>query len=268
MTADPLAPAPPAPRVRFLVELNPLAKIAATAPAIVLLVFTRDLATPAAFVALAAAVVLIGAPLTGRAALTLLVGLPAAVALLGLSFSVWADAARVDQSTVVLQLGAWTLYGGALEVGFATALRLGAIAALALVPGLTMSGPDLVRAAVQHARVPYRIGYTALAAFRFVPRFRRELEVIRQAHRVRGGGGRGPFAAVARWAGYAVPLLAGAIRHAERVALAMDARAFGAYPTRTERHVVPLRKRDVVFVLLFWAASAVLFALWYSWKLG
>jgi hypothetical protein len=36
-----------------------------------------------------------------------------------------------------------------------------------------------------------------------------------------------------------VPLLAGAIRHAERVALAMDARAFGAHPDRTERHLVP-----------------------------
>ena len=95
---------------------------------------------------------------------------------------------------------------------------------------------------VQQLRVPYRIGYTALAAFRFVPRFGHELEVIRQAHRVRGAhGGRGPFSAMARWAGYIVPLLAGAIRHAERVALAMDARAFGAYPDRTERHLVPWR---------------------------
>ena len=107
-----------------------------------------------------------------------------------------------------------------------------------------------MRASVQQLRVPYRIGYTALAAFRFVPRFGHELEVIRQAHRVRGAhGGRGPFAAIARWFGYVVPLLAGAIRHAERVALAMDARAFGAYPDRTERHIVPFRARDVVFIV-------------------
>jgi energy-coupling factor transport system permease protein len=114
-----------------------------------------------------------------------------------------------------------------------------------------------VRALVQQLRVPYRIGYTALAAFRFVPRFGHELDVIRQAHRVRGAhGGRGPFAAMARWWGYIVPLLAGAIRHAERVALAMDSRAFGAYPDRTERHIVPWRTRDTVFILAFWVVTA------------
>ena len=129
-------------------------------------------------------------------------------------------------------------------------LRLAAIVALALIAGLSTTGPDLVRATVQQLRVPYRIGYTALAAFRFVPRFGHELEVIRQAHRVRGAhGGRGPFSAIARWFGYVVPLMAGAIRHAERVALAMDARAFGAHPDRTERHLVPFRARDTVFIV-------------------
>ena len=155
--------------------------------------------------------------------------------------ALWTDASRVDTSVTILQIGGWSLYGGALAVGLATGLRFVAIIALALIAGLTSTGPDLVRTAVQQLRVPYRIGYTALAAFRFVPRFGHELEVIRQAHRVRGAhGGRGPFAALARWWGYIVPLLAGAIRHAERVALAMDARAFGAHPDRTERHLVPL----------------------------
>ena len=126
----------------------------------------------------------------------------------------------------------------------------------------------MVRASVQQLRVPYRIGYTALAAFRFVPRFGHELEVIRQAHRVRGAhGGRGPFSAIGRWFGYVVPLMAGAIRHAERVALAMDARAFGAYPDRTERHLVPFRARDVVFIALFLAASAAIFVAFFPWGL-
>lgn len=117
----------------------------------------------------------------------------------------------------------------------------------------------MVRSMVQQLRVPYRIGYTALAAFRFVPRFGHELEVIRSAHRVRGmAGGRGPGAALRRNLGYVVPLLAGAIRHAGRVALAMDARAFGAGPRRTERHVVPFRVRDVVFTVLFWTVTVSL----------
>jgi energy-coupling factor transport system permease protein len=260
--ADPYAETLPDRGLRFLPGLNPLAKIAAPLPAMVALVFARDLATPLAFLVLAYAVLLVGARLSGRMLGMLTLAVPAAVLVVGLGFSVWADASRVDHTAVVLQLGGWTLYGGALTTGFATALRLGAIVALALIGGLTTTGPDLVRALVQQLRVPYRVGYTALAAFRFVPRFGSELEIIRQAHRVRGAhGGRGPFAAVARWGGYVVPLLAGAIRHAERVALAMDARAFGAHPTRTERHLVPFRARDVVFVALFWAATAALLTL-------
>ncbi len=253
---------------RFLFALNPLAKLAAPLPAMLLLVLVRDLATPAAFLVLAYAVLLVGARLTRGLALVLALGLPLGMLVVGFGMSLWTDAARVDNSVTVLSLGAWTLYGGALQVGFATALRIGAIVALALVAGTTTTGPDLVRATVQQLRVPYRVGYTALAAFRFVPRFGHELDVIRQAHRVRGAhAGRGPFAAIARWWGYLVPLLAGAIRHAERVALAMDARAFGAHPDRTERHLVPFRIRDTLFVMAFCAASATIFALLFPWGL-
>lgn len=265
--ADPYTAVAAAPG-RFLYALNPLAKFAAPVPAIVLLVFTRDFATPLAFLALAYVLLLIGARPTPRLLLLLAVAIPAAALVLGLGMSLWTDADRVDRSVVVAQLGSWTLYGGAVEIGLATGIRLAAIVALSLLAGLTTSGPDLARASVQQLHVPYRIGYTALAAFRFVPRFGHELDVIRQAHRVRGAhGGRGPFAAAARWWGYIVPLLAGAIRHAERVALAMDARAFGAHPDRTERHLVPWRTRDTVFVLALWALTVALGWFFFPWTL-
>lgn len=256
-------------RGRLLPGLNPLAKLAAPIPAMIVLVFVRDLVTPLALIALGYAVLLVGARLDLRRVLLIFVALPVAVAVLGFGMAVWTDASRVDQSVVVLAIGPWTLYGGAFLVGLATSLRLAALIALALIAGLTTTGPDLVRATVQQLRVPYRIGYTALAAFRFVPRFGHELDVIRQAHRVRGShGGRGPFAALARWWGYIVPLLAGAIRHAERVALAMDSRAFGAHPDRTERHLVPWRARDTVFAVAFWIASlGILWAL-FPWTLA
>jgi energy-coupling factor transport system permease protein len=254
--------------VRFLYGLNPLAKLAAPAPAMAMLVFVRDAATPIAFLALAVLTLLVGVRFSRRLALALLVALPLGVLVIGLGFSVWTDPTRISAGDRVLQIGGWTLYTGMLEVGYATALRLGAIVALSLIVGFSTTAPDLTRSLVQQLRVPYRIGYTALAAFRFVPRLGHELEVIRQAHRVRGAhGGRGPFAATARWGGYVVPLLASAIRHAERVALAMDARAFGAYPERTERHLVPWRARDTVFVVIFMAVSAVLFWLLFPWGL-
>ncbi|MFD6816843.1 energy-coupling factor transporter transmembrane component T [Microbacterium sp. NPDC060132] len=253
---------------QFLYALNPLAKVAGFAPAMVLLVFVRDLATPAAFLALAYVLILSGARVTGRLLALLLLGLPLGMLAVTAGFSLWVDAARVDGTPALLSVGDWTLYSGALAIGAATALRLGAIVALALVGGLTTSGSDLVRASVQQLRVPYRIGYTALAAFRFVPRFGHELAVIRAAHRVRGyHGGRGPLSRIARGWGYIVPLLAGAIRHAERVALAMDSRAFGAHPTRTERHLVPFRVRDTVFTVAMLLTSAAIFLVFFPWQL-
>lgn len=254
---------------RFLVGLNPLAKLAAPVPAMIVLLFVRDFATPLAFVALSYLVLLVGAPLGRKTWLVIGLVVPGVTLIIGLGMSLWADPAGVDHSVSLVSIGAWTLYGGAVEIGLATGLRLAAIIALALLAGLTTTGPDLVRSSVQQLRVPYRIGYTALAAFRFVPRFGYELEVIRQAHRVRGSHrGRGPIAAVARWWGYIVPLLAGAIRHAERVALSMDARAFGAHPDRTERHLVPWRRRDTGFVIAFWVVSAALLWYFFPWALS
>jgi energy-coupling factor transport system permease protein len=258
MNRDPYATLAVPPRY-VLHRLNPLSKLAAPLPFMAWLLVARDVATPLLFLGFAVVTILVGTRLPLRRVAALVVGLPVAILVLSLSFGLWTDASRVDSTPLLFQLGEFRFFQGAWLTGLATALRLGAVVALALIPGLTTTGPDLVRAAVQHLRVPYRVGYTALAAYRFVPRFRHDLDLIRQAHRVRGvAGGRGPVAAIRRSFGYVVPLLAGAIRHAERVSFAMDSRAFGAHPTRTERHLVPLRARDVVFVSVFWLAGAAL----------
>ncbi|MFT4259402.1 MAG: energy-coupling factor transporter transmembrane component T [Microbacterium sp.] len=266
--ADPYA-AVRVPDRHWLHHLNPLAKVFPVLPAMLTLVFARDLVTPAAFLVLSYLLLFTGARLTRGILALLLVGMPIGILLLAASFSLWVDPALTEGTAVVLRIGDWQLRTGALTIGLATGLRLGAILALALIGGITTTGPDLVRAGIQQLRVPYRIGYTALAAYRFVPRFGHELAVIRAAHRVRGHhGGSLPFARIARGWGYIVPLLAGAIRHAERVALSMDSRAFGAFPTRTERHPVPFRIRDTGFIVLFLAVSAAILALTFPWQLS
>ena len=101
---------------------------------------------------------------------------------------------------------------------------------------------------MRQLRVPYRIGYTAIVAYRFLPRFGAELARIRQAQRVRGvARGRWPIASAHRASAAIVPLRWSPARSA-------------AHPTRTERHPTPWRVRDTAFVLLFWLASAGLFA--------
>jgi energy-coupling factor transport system permease protein len=92
-----------------------------------------------------------------------------------------------------------------------------------------------------------------------VPLFDGQLASIRAAHRIRGvASGGGLVAQYRRFVGHMVPLLAGAIRHAERVALAMDARGFGAIGERTYYRRSVFGWRDAVFA---GAAGVVLVAL-------
>lgn len=251
----------------MLGRINPLAKIAGPAIAMVLVIFTRDLATPITLIAISYLLILIGGRPSRGMLVVLLLGAPIGMAIITLSFSLWTDTSTVNDTVALWHIGDWTFYSGALLSGLATAVRLGAVFSLALITGASTHGPDLVRAMVQQLHIPYRIGYTALAAYRFVPRFGYELEVIRAAHRVRGlGGGRGPIAWMRRTASTIVPLLASGIRHAEHVALAMDSRAFGAYPTRTERYQVPFRARDWVFIACSWIVTAAVFWFWAPWS--
>lgn len=229
---------------------NPVVKVLAPVPAMIVAGLSRDLWTPAIFAVIALVMLLAGGRLRGRTLVWALAGPPLLVALLTVSFGVWTDPALVDDTTALLEFGPVTLWSGALVIGLATGLRVAAVLLLALIAGLTTDGTDLVRSMIAHLRMPYRIGYAGFAAMRFVPRFRRDLEIIRLAHRVRGvDGGRGPVATLRRYHGYAVPLLAGAMRHGDRVSLAMEARGFGAHRTRTERRHVPLRVRDAVLAL-------------------
>ncbi|WP_251149971.1 energy-coupling factor transporter transmembrane component T [Cellulosimicrobium sp. Marseille-Q4280] len=236
---------------------DPLVTAFGPLPVVVYVFTTRDVLTPALIGLAALTVILVMVRPPGRVVASLLVGLPALAAVMTVSFGVLTDPRDVDDTTLLLTVGPFELWSGALAVGLATSLRTCALLLLVLIGGLSTTGQDVVRAMVQQLRVPYRVGYAALAALRFVPRFGHELEVIRAAHRVRGvDHGRGPLAAARRQVGYAVPLLAGGIRHGERVSLAMEARAFGAHPTRTERVVVPFRVRDVVFLLATWGLAA------------
>jgi energy-coupling factor transporter transmembrane protein EcfT len=62
---------------------------------------------------------------------------------------------------------------------------------------------------------------------------------------------------------YSIPLLAGAVRKAGRVAIAMDARAFGALPDRTYRERMVVRAADWLFLgAVVAVTAAVILGLW------
>lgn len=142
---------------------------------------------------------------------------------IGVSNTLFSAANGDPTATTLVTLGPIRITTEALINGLAIALRVAAIACVGAVFALTTDSTRLIDSLVQQARVPARFAYGALAAYQAIPRFSEDLVSLRQARRIRGlRGGWHPRIFVG--------LLVLAIRHADRMAVSMDARAFGSGP--------------------------------------
>lgn len=240
--------------------IHPLMKFAVTLVPMIALFFVDGWLVPGLVAVVALVLLLVGTRMRWRTRILLVVGLPVLAFMLSITLGVWVNPVLGEGTPVLARIGDWTFTLGTWEHGLANALRLIALFVLAMFSGSSTSGADFVRALVQHLRVPYRFGYAGLAAFRFVPRFRQERESIRRAHRARGMAfGRGIGGWFRRQKSSLVPLLAGSMRHADRVALAMDARGFGYAATRTERQPLRIVPGDWLFLVVGLALFATCF---------
>ena len=229
----PLVPDPAAP----LSRVHPLAKIAAGAIVMLGLFVTLDAVTSALLlVALAAAIALSGLPPRSLAVR----GAPLLVSAVGVGFF----------NAIVGTQG----IGG----GIAMALRLLGIGIAGVLAIATVDPTELADGLVQHLRMPPRFVVGTLAAYRLFPLFSREWDTIGLARRARGiEADRGPFARLAAFPGRALTLLIGAIRRATRLALAMDARGFGARPCRTLARPSAFAAPDAFLIASAIAAVAI-----------
>lgn len=249
--------------------LNPVMKLLAVFPSMILVLFVRDVPTAAALAALAVAAVI---PLSGAPARRVVRNLLlAAVAIcwFALLFGLFTASAPADAggATVLVTAGPLVVTRHMLMVGLATALRMTAVFALAIMGSLGTGMRELASSLITQLRVPYRYAYGVTSSLRFVPLYRQSADQIATAHRVRGVVEKpGPLGWVRRTSRQAVPLLAGGVRHAERLSLAMDSRGFGLHPTRTDRAPAAVRWQDWVFVVAVWGLVAgVVLA---TWRLG
>jgi energy-coupling factor transport system permease protein len=127
-------------------------------------------------------------------------------------------------------IGPFRVTWEAVAAGVGLAARVIAIASVGVVFSQTTDSTRLVDCLVQQAQVPERFAYGALAAYQAIPRLAEQLSTLRQARRIRG----------LRWSWHPrllLGLLVLAIRHGDRLALAMDARAFGSGPRSRYRVV-------------------------------
>ena len=138
------------------------------------------------------------------------------------------------------------------------ATTVGAVLALVLLGGAAAPAEAQIRALTTTLRLPYRLAAAGTAAVSFLRRFSRDFALLRTARALRGvGSGWGPLAPAVRWTASVVPLMVISVSHAERVALSMDARAFGAHARRTELVDERWRARDWAVVALACLAAAV-----------
>ncbi len=117
------------------------------------------------------------------------------------------------------------------------------------VSALTTSPPDLARALAQW-RLPAPLVISFLLVWRFFPALQRELREIREANRLRG-------AAQTKWPrqwyrSVLVPLAFFIMAYADRVALALELRAFEPAAPRTWYRFPQAGWRDALFLSLAW----------------
>ncbi len=145
--------------------------------------------------------------------------------------------------------------------GAATMARILAIASVSLLFTLTTDPARMVDSLIQVAGLPYRLGYAAYAALRFIPLYDNEVRVVKSAHQIRGvgGNGRGLMAKLKLYRSLLVPLLVSGIRRAQITSIAMDSRAFGAYPKRTVTEEARVSLNTKAFVVVHGLMGAIAF---------
>lgn len=174
-----------------------------------------------------------------------------------------------DGGAVVASWGPWAIREGGVEaaamytVRFLLLLLGGAVLVLTTAPSALAAGLEDLLSPLERIGVP--VGRAALVvsiALRFVPALARDAEAVVSAQTARGADfeGRGPLAYARACIPLAVPLFASALRRADVLGRAIDARGYtGTGPRTRFRELRFHARRDGTAALLV-AAYLVAFA--------
>lgn len=120
--------------------------------------------------------------------------------------------------------------------------------------------------ALHRLGVPYKLGFTMSLAFRLVPVFLDAASTVVQAQRCRGldfdrGG---PWTRLRRYIPVIVPVFMGALRRADNMAMALEARGFQSTRRRTALQRYSFGARDALVLAAVVALAATYVALWWT----
>jgi len=216
-------------RESALGRTNPLVKLGISLAWLVGLGLTLDVRPPLilAVITLVAGMELGGIPpgVLARRLAPLVIAV-VAIALANLLFSTHNPDPAAHE---LLRIGPLRITQEAVTAAAGLGARVAAIVSVGAVFVLTTDPTRLMDALVQQARVSPRFAYGLLAAYQAVPRLGSDLTSLRDARRLRGLRQLDPSLLVG--------LLVRAIRHADQLSIAMDARGFGPGPRTAYRPI-------------------------------
>lgn len=135
---------------------------------------------------------------------------------------------------------------GSIELALAMFLRVLAIGLPSVFLFIGVQPIELADGLGQVLRLPARFVIGAVAGMRMVGLLRRDWQYLGYARRARGVADHNR---VRRFAGQAFALLVFALRRGSKLATAMEARGFGAHPTRTWARPSVFAGREVALVV-------------------
>jgi energy-coupling factor transport system permease protein len=157
----------------------------------------------------------------------------------------------VRQGAVLVRAGPLIVTADGVEAGVYVAGRFISVVLLSYLFVLTTDPNDLAYA-LMRAGLPYRYGFALVTALRLVSVFEQEGQIVYNAQLARGVqyDVRSPrrFLALARQ--FFMPLLVSALGKVDALAVSMEGRCFGKYPTRTFLREIHPTRLDVVAVIL------------------
>lgn len=214
-----------APKSRFLYRCNPIAVLAATFLLTITLLLTIDLVSASVAVGLELILFIFeGWSIVGilRRGWPVLIVLPLA----GLSMLLYGRAS----GQVFWEFGLARISAGSLNFALAVTVRAFAVALPSLLMLSRVNQIALADGLAQICRLPSRIVIGSFAGIRLIVLMRNDWVVMQRSRRARGIG---DHAAIRRLVTMVFAMLVLALRRASSLALAMEARGFGAFSERT-----------------------------------
>ncbi len=116
----------------------------------------------------------------------------------------------------------------------------------------TTDPSELVISLIKYFKLSPKFAYAFLTAYRFLPTFKEEFEIIKHAHQVRGiEESKNVLLKIWNTKRYIIPMMATAVRKGIRISMSMETRAFGKTKCRTYYRKLILHKDEIIYLIIY-----------------